>query len=178
MTKLVERIKSCTDSLVFKEVMCFKLQEKDLLELTESLETEYKEKKGIYFFQIENDLKSKNFDEWYKDFEKRWVCCNNKITHTSKTVAPRIKSHKGNKIDWIPLYIGKAENLSKRVKEHLSNGAASTTYALKLKERKSCLKDYNFKLSVIDIDVENYDQIVPIIENTLRDKYKPIIGKQ
>ena len=40
------------------------------------------------------------------------------------------------------------------------------------------LKNDNFRLSAININVENYDAIVPKIEWQLRERINPLIGKQ
>lgn len=53
----------------------------------------------------------------------------------------------------------------------------SQTYAMKLRHRTN-LNNLNFRVSILNIKIENYDFIVPYIEKTLREKYKPIVGKQ
>lgn len=51
------------------------------------------------------------------------------------------------------------------------------TYALKLYERKN-LSDSRFRISTIEVNVNNYNTIVPKVEAALRDDLKPIIGRQ
>lgn len=64
-----------------------------------------------------------------------------------------------------------------RVKEHIFKELGKNTFALKLMERTN-LKNETFRLSTIKLEVENYDWIVPVIENSLRNRINPIIGRQ
>ena len=51
------------------------------------------------------------------------------------------------KLDWVELYLGKHnESLRKRIKEHFNLEEKSSTYSLKLKERKEKLKKTKIKV--------------------------------
>lgn len=162
-------------SLVFKVIMSFTLNgEVTLEEKLESLNV-----KGIYFFEIKKDDKFQSFDAWCKDFQDKWI--KDIITKTPKIATGRLKassqSEEINSLEWIPFYIGKSEKIKKRVIEHITKPISSTTSALKLIERKS-LHGVEFRLSVIEIDTDYYDLVMHKIEQVLRNKFNPIIGKQ
>lgn len=91
----------------------------------------------------------------------------------------RIKSHTPVKLNqWIPLYIGKSKNISKRLQEHVfSKDMNAKTYALKLSHRKN-LMGKSFRITAIEVNVKNYDLILPVLESTLRNRINPIIGRQ
>ncbi len=77
----------------------------------------------------------------------------------------------------VPLYIGKSKKISGRVHQHIYSAIEKTTFALKLNAREHAKKEL-FRLSIIPIPYENYNWIVPVVENTLRNQLNPIIGKQ
>jgi len=82
-------------------------------------------------------------------------------------------------IEAIPFYLGKAENVATRVKQHFNLEATSTTYALKLNERASFFKGIKFTVAWLALDVKKDEYfIVDKIESELRKKLNPIIGKQ
>lgn len=35
-----------------------------------------------------------------------------------------------------------------------------------------------FRVSTLELDVDNYDTIAPLVESVLRDELNPIVGKQ
>lgn len=74
------------------------------------------------------------------------------------------------------IYIGKSENIKKRVLEHFKKPANSTTSALKLEERIH-LYGLNLRLSFVEVKTEYYDLVMHKIEQELRKKYNPIVGK-
>lgn len=133
-----------------------------------------KKVKGVYFLEILNENRSLDFKEWMEDFRKKWD--NASIKNRPALVDKRIEKHSGIK-DWIPFYMGKAENIQFRVDQHITLRAESSTYALKLGAMEN-LKKETFRLSYVAIDTKHYDVIMHKIEQLLRDKYHPIIGKQ
>lgn len=130
---------------------------------------------GIYYFQIKfsNDIpdgdNKADFlkDEWNKDQRNH--------------IPPIIKKNINNNIksdEWIPLYIGKCEDVYGRLKQHLIG--ESTTSSLRLNEIKSGIfKKADYKISILNLDElkkENY-WIVSKIEKNIREGLKPICGR-
>ncbi|RXP54516.1 GIY-YIG nuclease family protein [Lutibacter sp. HS1-25] len=130
--------------------------------------------KGVYLLEIKKDDKFGDFNEWFIYFKNKWV--NHRFHNTPRL---RKKSIENLKVDdnWIPIYIGKSKNVGKRITQHLFLENDKPTYALKL-ESKKFLNNEKFRVKTIKLEVENYDQIVPVIENELRNRINPIIGKQ
>jgi hypothetical protein len=133
--------------------------------------------KGVYLIEIKNNKNFNNFKSWVENFRIEWEDPLYKSKFVSNLKKNRIRGQ-GEKFDeWIPLYIGKSSNISGRVREHIYKKLTQNTYALKLNEREHARKE-TFKLSIIRIETENYNMIMPVIENTLRKKLNPIIGRQ
>ena len=161
-------------SLVFKVITPFTLNsEVTLEEKLKNLNV-----KGIYFLEIKKNNEYQSFDAWSKDFKKKWD--NDKIIKTPKIAEGRLKmrpqSENIDSLEWIPFYIGKSEKIKDRVVQHLTKPIDSTTSALKLRGRKS-LYGMEFRLSVIEINTDKYDLVMHKIEQILRNKYNPIVGK-
>ncbi len=131
---------------------------------------------GIYLFEIKKRGHYKTFKEWSVAFTKKWEAKKYLKKHCPVIAKGRLKKH-GQLDEWIPLYIGKSNNVYKRVDQHLNKELNSTTYALKLMAREN-LKEDEFRVSIIRFDIDNYDTIMPFIENKMRERYNPIIGKQ
>lgn len=133
---------------------------------------------GIYLLEIKNNFVHAEFSEWINDFESIWLgkerCFEKCFTPNLKK--KRINFHKELN-EWIPLYIGKSKNIKNRLGEHFFKKLNQTTFSLKLLERKNLYSNI-LRLSTIQIDVVNYNIIMPIIENELRDKLNPILGRQ
>jgi hypothetical protein len=135
---------------------------------------EGKKVSGIYFFEILKKDDSLDFSAWMNSFRKKWTLNPVKNRPVVREISVnKLSKHTGN---WIPFYIGKSKDIKHRVNQHISLGE-TTTYALKLKAMKN-LDDKTFRLSYIIIDTEHYDMVMPKIEQVLREKYNPIIGKQ
>jgi len=77
----------------------------------------------------------------------------------------------------MPIYIGKSEHVGDRIYQHLFKELKQSTSALKLMERKN-LNKYTFRVSTIKVNVINYAEIVTRVEQELRNKINPVIGKQ
>lgn len=73
--------------------------------------------------------------------------------------------------------MGKSENIGKRVSEHLYLAADKRTFALKLKAR-NLLEGNRYRLSVLRLGVVNYPVLAPKIEEALRKKHLPLVGRQ
>jgi len=87
---------------------------------------------GIYLFHIKPTVIINN-----NNIEKIWMS-NGVIKFSPNIILKRVKFEKINK--WYPLYIGKTENLLKRINEHCFQDLDKTTYSMKLRHRKKLLK--------------------------------------
>ena len=127
---------------------------------------------GIYLIEINNNLLP--FEKWIKKFKINWE---SKTFHNRPRLRKKSIDNLKIKDSWIPLYIGKSKRIGDRVFEHLFLENKKSTYALKLSS-KEFLKNEVIRIKTINIDVKNYDQIVPYIESELRNEINPIIGRQ
>lgn len=143
----------------------------------------FKEKgviEGLYFFEVDLDsegLNGKKRKTKLNNFIKDWGKKTNDSFFSSSVIKSKIKHYEKFNQKWLPLYIGKHKNVYKRIIEHIELPPTSQTYAMKLRHRKN-LDNLTFRISILKINVANYDFIVPYLERTLREKYKPIVGKQ
>lgn len=132
--------------------------------------------KGLYFFEIKNNYKFLNIEDWKSDFIHRWE----DERYLWKFVPNSRKSRLQRLVDsqdWIPLYIGKSKKVSSRINEHIKKELHKNTFAMKLQARENFHNEI-FRISVLEVNVEHYDWIVPLFEKGLRDIYNPIVGKQ
>ena len=143
------------------------------------------DKSGLYCFWIKlTEWHQNSFDEWedlVKQFADEWERPVGEIQYSPK-------SNKGNRIkrlkdyeddEWIPLYIGKSENVQKRVRQHIELAPEKKTYALKLKARSKQLEGAEIEVTSLELDTckENYF-VVGLIEQLVRARMCSIIGKQ
>jgi hypothetical protein len=79
----------------------------------------------------------------------------------------------------IPFYLGKRENISDRVFNHLGCDLVSPTYALKLRARPELIEgvELSYSYKAFDVPLSAYYG-VEIIESELRKVLNPILGKQ
>jgi hypothetical protein len=131
---------------------------------------------GVYFIEIQNCRRYNDFASWAEAFQVKWLDEKYRHKFVANPKKARIAKH-SQLPEWIPLYIGKSKDISKRVHEHIHLALEKPTFALKLACREH-LQGERFRLSAIKVKVENYDWIMPVLEKTLRDKLNPIIGRQ
>lgn len=171
ISAFIPKLKTITDEMEFIEQKQFVLSESnvDLLNLNYS---------GVYLFEIEVSEENVDFINWLTSFREKWESDVYYKKFTPSIKNKRIVHHMNKKMNrWIPLYIGKSRNISKRIYEHINLPIDKTTFALKLRSRKN-LHGIKFKVSTIEINVINYDSIVSLIEINLRNRLNPIVGKQ
>lgn len=130
---------------------------------------------GIYLIEIKTDP-SRDYNDWLVEFKNEW-----EKDEFKKSNVPNLKTKRTTKHcqlgQWFPLYIGKSKSIDKRIKEHINLGLEQPTTSLKLKARGN-LYGQVFRVSVVRVNVLNYDLIMPQLENLLRDRINPIIGRQ
>ncbi|MFV0166474.1 hypothetical protein OBK11_09610 [Empedobacter falsenii] len=172
LTTFDENLKKVVNELIFEEIGIFSYQDF----FNENLNFNEFNYKGLYLFEIKNSFKFSDINEWKFDFEERW---SNK-DYLRKFV-PNIRKKRMQKLneikEWIPLYIGKSKSVGKRIHEHIYKPLDKTTFAMKLKARVN-LENEVFRISTIKVDVTNYNWILPVLENELRNELNPIVGKQ
>jgi len=171
ITKQLELIRVFTDELYFKEVCQFELNER-----LENIPWEILCHSGLYLIEVKNNDNFSIFEEWVNDFKFRWEDKEYLRKFTPNFKLKRIKAHNELR-EWIPLYIGKSKNIKSRLHGHIYKDLSKTTFAMKLLARENMKKEI-FKISVITLDLKNYDAIIPVIENNLRNRINPLIGKQ
>ena len=171
ITKQLELITIFTKELHFEEICQFELNEK-----LESIPWQILAHSGLYLIEVKNNANFPIFEEWVNDFKVRWEDKDYLRKFTPNFKLKRIKAH--TKLgEWIPLYIGKSKNIKSRLHGHIYKDLNKTTFAMKLLAREN-MKHEIFRISVIKLELKNYDSIIPVIENQLRNRINPLIGKQ
>ena len=135
--------------------------------------------KGIYLIEIRTTGPHKDLASWFTAFQADWEHPKFKSSFTPNTKKKRIAAHR-TLSEWMPLYIGKAKIVSSRVWEHVDLELQAKTFALKLRQRPT-LKLRDFRLSTINLtalDVQNYDLVAPAVEQAMRNKLNPLVGRQ
>lgn len=141
---------------------------------------ENKKSKGVYLFELNLDsanLVGTKRTTRIKNFAEAWKKKKNDSFFSSSVIKKRLQFRTDFDEQWLPLYIGKNKNIYSRIKEHIDLSPGKNTYAMKLRHRNN-LHGLEFRVSILEIDVVNYDFIVPHIERSLREEYHPLIGKQ
>lgn len=122
---------------------------------------------GIYFFIMKEDVFVSNIDNF------------NSVSYSSK-----LKKKESNKITLKKddvLYLGKSENIQKRIKEHEEDVEDNSTYSLKLnsENRKFIKEKYKKVYFELNNDYKKFSYIIlPYIESKLHNNLKPCIGKK
>lgn len=141
---------------------------------------ENKKQKGVYLFELNLDnpylIGTKRATK-IKNFAEAWSKKKNDSFFSSSVIKKRLKLRRDFNEQWLPLYIGKSQDLYSRIKEHIDLSTNKNTYAMKLRHRTN-LYGLEFRVSTIEINIVNYNFIVPHIEHSLREEYNPLIGKQ
>ena len=130
---------------------------------------------GIYRIDIATDDGGGDLESWLNTFKGEWEPPD-KFRSTPKTQKRRMNAHK-ELLEWMPLYLGKAKNIARRVNEHINLESEKSTFALKLNGRKA-MTNRSFRLHVLRLGEESYDLLAPPLEATLRNLYNPVVGKQ
>lgn len=177
--KEVETLKDGITSLDFIESSI------EPFKINNELEREYFaniiEKKGLYLFEIKiaESIEEVDLEKFLENIVDLWNDETNKIINSPAIIKKRIKERKTSTDNiWLPLYIGKSQELKSRIIQHIFSPASEKTYAMKLNQRTN-LNNFTFRVRTINLDyITNYDFIVPYLESHLREKYNPIIGKQ
>ncbi len=140
----------------------------------ESLKNKY----GIYIFYIKP---SKVYT--YESLCEDWIQFN--YDKYPKVIKRRFNHYIPiDKERWYPFYIGKSENLGKRLNEHINHNDKISTYSLKLNGRKK-FNPNNIKYSYWNLpdEVKSCPKeikqfLLTQLEHQLRQELKPWVGRQ
>lgn len=134
---------------------------------------------GVYLIEMRTSGPHRDLASWFAAFQAEWEHPSFKDKFTPNTKKKRIAAHT-SLAEWMPLYVGKSKKVSARIWEHLNLELQAKTFALKLRQRPS-LKLRDFRLSTINLTalgIKNYDLVAPALEQAMRNKFNPLVGKQ
>ncbi|WP_026473104.1 hypothetical protein [Alkaliflexus imshenetskii] len=131
---------------------------------------------GVYLVEIKTIPSFTSIQDWMSDFLTKWEDDKYIANFVPNSRISRVRKHSEYKT-WFPIYLGRAKNISDRIKMHVYKEMNKPTGALKLRERKN-IHGYEFRISSIKVDVKNYDLIVPQVEKYFRNEINPILGRQ
>jgi len=152
----------------------------DCFPITNKTYEKYKKKWGVYIFTIspKNSLSLEELSELWDETGNGYV----KYPQVCKT---RFYNSTINAQKSYVLYVGKSEDIGKRIKEHIIQEKSKTTYGLKLIGRKILEESsiaYNSWLLPESIQVHESKPIkqflITQLESKLRNNLNPWIGKQ
>lgn len=132
---------------------------------------------GLYVFFIKPKEKYTSIEM----LEKDWIV--DDFSNYPKIIKKRFVTINQNE-DWIPFYLGKSENVGKRIWEHLNHHKKHATYGLKLKERTEFKLKNEIEVGywILPADEKTPKEIKQFIitnfECMIRKILKPWIGKQ
>lgn len=130
--------------------------------------------KREYFFECLNRLWTEPEERTYSSYPK--IIKKRFLHHFS------LRPYKNNFEDkeWIPLYLGINQNIQKRVYQHIK--CDSSTFSMKLSHlSETVFSDYPIRVSasvIPGIELNRRYILVKEIENILREKLHPLVGKQ
>jgi hypothetical protein len=150
---------------------------------------------GIYLFEVNvseyyskwaSDKSKYNQEElkkeWLRELKQMWSGVKISPQFYKKRALVHIVNDGHNKFrdGWVPLYVGKSKNAQARIWEHIE-GNSTQTYGMKLKRRENLKGNVTFRVSyspLYNFEDEIMYELVKVIENRVRDKYQPFIGKK
>lgn len=149
-----------------------------ICELSDESTIKKQEYYGIYKIDVKTSWPQGDFSTWVDKFKSNWR--SSSFGFTPNVKEKRIKCHLNKPLEeWVPIYIGKSKNVSKRVLEHKTLNCDKKTFALKLNGRGESMQGHIFRLSTINLNgIDNYDHIATELENFYRHQLNPIIGNQ
>ena len=81
--------------------------------------------------------------------------------------------------NWTSLYLGKSENVQRRVRDHVTLGADKRTFGLKLHARKEKMAQHRFRVTYLCFDGFDGQQFVlTTLQREIRKRLHPIVGRQ
>lgn len=135
---------------------------------------------GVYVFYSNPKMSIAN----YEDLNNLWQTNkDDKRLHSPMAIKGRFKSL--TKGELACMYVGKSEDLLKRISQHIHQTTKYTTYGLKISEHDRLHGDFIFSYSYFVIKnkpSEKYKDgmkcLIVTLEKHLREKLRPLFGKQ
>ncbi len=135
---------------------------------------------GVYVFYINPQKTISTFDDLNNLWETDLA---DKRLHSPKVIKSKFKTLDIGQS--ICFYVGKSEDLTSRISQHIHQRTKYTTYGLKISEHNRLHSDNTFSYSYFVLKTNPEDNIkdgmkclLVTLERHLRDKLKPLIGKQ
>jgi len=133
---------------------------------------------GIYYFEA--NFRPFNYgDNFYDAFSLLWDETSVGI-NVSAINKKRVRDYicRIESDEWIPLYLGKRQDLRLRLEQHIFSPTNNSTYALRLVNRK-LIDHIDFRVNFIPINLpDKHYFCMDRIETKLRKSMLPIVGKQ
>ena len=171
LTEQLVLLEKQISELRFTENFVFTLGDNFDLNLLASLQYS-----GVYLVEIKTNPSFATIQDWITDFLIKWEDDKYIANFVPNSRISRVRKHSEFKT-WFPIYLGRAKNISGRIKMHIFKEMNKPTGALKLRERVN-IHGCEFRISTIKVNVENYDLIVPQVERYFRNEINPILGRQ
>mgnify|MGYP005857803349 CR=1 FL=1 len=135
---------------------------------------------GVYVFYINPQKTISTFD----DLNNLWETnLDDKKLHSPKVIKSKFKTLDIGQS--FCFYVGKSEDLTSRISQHIHQRTKYTTYGLKISEHNRLHSDNTFAYSYFVLKTNPTDNIkdgmkclLVTLERNLRYKLKPLIGKQ
>jgi phenylpyruvate tautomerase PptA (4-oxalocrotonate tautomerase family) len=135
---------------------------------------------GVYVFYINPQKEILTYD----DLKNLWKTdLNDKPLQSPTVIKGKFKVLTAGKSACF--YVGKSENLASRISQHIHQSTKPSTYGLKISEHNRLHSDNTFAYSYFVLKTNPADKIkdgmkclLVTLERHLRDKLKPLIGKQ
>jgi len=120
----------------------------------------------------------------FADLNNLWETdLDDKRLHSPKVIKSKFKTLDTGQS--ICFYVGKSEDLTNRISQHIHQRTKYTTYGFKISEHNRLHLDNTFEYSYFVFKTNPADNIkdgmkclLVTLERHLRDKLKPLIGKQ
>ena len=140
----------------------------------------------IYLIQFDSESFLKMFkieqQNWKQKFVEFW---NDENINKEDESMPRVNeanlNTKTNFTGWIDLYVGKRLKVKSRLVEHLKKSPSKKTGALKLDKRINIHNGLKFRILTLTFDKINTEiELITckVLEDTIRDLRKPILGRK
>jgi len=133
---------------------------------------------GLYLFEI--NLRVTPTAELLTKFGNKW-----NTDRIQAGTSPRFYPGKVNKAltardaDWVPFYLGKEENIKKRVSQHIAGPNNKKTSALRLQDNATLFKEADLRVGYAQIAIpKDLHFLLGLIEKAVRSRLNPIVGRQ
>lgn len=185
ITEIINEISDLSESLKSNDVgtkisTLLKDSAKTIDVLSTAGTKEISEEAGLYYFEAQFPFTTlKELHEFGNEWGRHLG--QNLPSGVSRYYKSRANKQKEllAKKKYIPFYLGKSENIKKRIITHITGSNESTTYSLKTKSRPNLIQNINFRLGTLSLDINTSGYFcIELLEKNVRELLNPIIGKQ